>query len=157
MARGKDAILRLHGRLVKRRDALRQALSGDLDSLRDYNATFDVGDSADAAIDTANDEINSQLAELEGRELEQIEHALDRIESGVYGRCELCGQKITEARINALPYTSTCIDCQRDCERSGLSAATVASEQRWAIFHEEESESEVNLSDFEADLSESNR
>ena len=113
MARSKDAMLRLHGRLVKRRDALRQALSGDLDSLREYHATFDVGDTADAAIDTANDEINSQLAELEGRELEQIEHALDRIEAGIYGRCELCGGKIPEARINALPYTSTCIECQR--------------------------------------------
>src|ERR1051325_5133643 len=110
MAR-KDALLRLHKRLVARRDALRKALSGDLDSLRVYHSTFDVGDNVDAAVDTANDEISTQLAELESRELEQIERALDRIVKGVYGRCEFCGSKIAEARINALPYTNTCIEC----------------------------------------------
>src|SRR3954463_12631673 len=90
MAR-KDALLRLHSRLVTRRDALRKALNGDLDSLREYNSTFVVGDNVDAAVDTANDEISPQLAELESRELGQIEHALQRIIKGVYGRCEFCG------------------------------------------------------------------
>ncbi len=87
MAR-KDAMLRLHARLVARRDALRKALNGDLDSFREFAATNDVGDSVDAAVDTANDEICSQLVEIESRELGQIEHALQRIEDGVYGRCE---------------------------------------------------------------------
>ena len=64
MAR-KDALLRLHSRLVTRRDALHKALSGGLDSLRTYNATFEVGDNGDAAVDSANDEINSQLATRE--------------------------------------------------------------------------------------------
>src|SRR3954463_2515895 len=120
MAR-KDALLRLHARLVARRDALRKALHGDLDSLRDYNSTFAVGDTVDAAVDSANEEISSQLAELESRELEQIEHALKRIVQGVYGRCEFCGGKIAEARVNALPYTNSCIDCQRENERNGFS------------------------------------
>ena len=70
-------------------------------------------------MDTANDEICSQLAEIESRELGQIEHALQRIVDGVYGRCEFCGGKIAEARLNALPYTNSCIDCQRENERTG--------------------------------------
>ena len=41
-----------------------------------------VGDNVDAAVDTANDEISSQLVEIESRELGQIEHALQRIVEG---------------------------------------------------------------------------
>jgi len=157
----KEALLRLHSRLVTRRDALRKALNGDLDSLREYNSTFDVGDTVDAAVDTANDEINSQLAELESRELEQIEHALKRIIKGAYGRCEFCGGKISEARINALPYTNSCIDCQRENERSGLAPGLQGRDTRWAKIAEKSSDDHdsdsVNLSDFEMDMSESGR
>ena len=101
MAR-KDALLRLHSRLITRRDALRKALSGDLDSLREYKSTFDVGDSVDAAVDTANDEISSQLAELESRELEQIEYALERLLQGDYGRCEVCAGR--SPRRGSMPF-----------------------------------------------------
>ena len=75
---------------------------------------------------TANDEISSQLVEIESRELGQIEHALQRIVDGVYGRCEFCGGKIAEARLNALPYTNSCIDCQRENERFGQTAVSTA-------------------------------
>ncbi len=159
MAR-KDALLRLHSRLVARRDALRKALNGDLNSLQEYASTFDVGDNADAAIDTANDEITSQLAELESRELEQIEHALQRIEQGTYGRCEFCGSKIAEARLNALPYTNTCIDCQRENERNGTSFGAASDVHRWAKLDDrsiDENDRDIKLSDFEMDLSESGR
>jgi DnaK suppressor protein len=153
-------MLRLHARLVARRDALRKALNGDLDSFREFAATNDVGDSVDAAVDTANDEICSQLVEIESRELGQIEHALQRIEDGVYGRCEYCGGKIAEARLNALPYTNSCIDCQRENERNGQAFGPGSDAHRWAKVYDKPSEdhdadSDINLSDFEMDMSES--
>jgi DnaK suppressor protein len=158
MAR-KDALLRLTARLVARRDALRKALNGDLESYRQF-AAQEVGDNVDAAVDTANDEISSQLVEIESRELGQIEHALQRIVEGVYGRCEFCGGKIAEARLNALPYTNTCIDCQRENERTGQSYGSAGDDHRWAKIYDKPSDdsdgdSEINLSDFEMDLSES--
>ncbi len=162
MAR-KDALLRLHARLVTRRDALRKALNGDLDDFRALAAQDTVGDNVDAAVDTANDEISTQLVEIESRELSQIEHALDRIVLGVYGRCEFCGGKILEARLNALPYTNTCIDCQRENERTGQSFRPGAAEtNRWAkadykSLDDSDSDKDINLSDFEMDLSESGR
>jgi DnaK suppressor protein len=156
----KDALLRLHARLVARRDALRKALAGDMDAYREYAANV-VGDTVDAAVDTANDEISSQIVEIESRELGQIEHALDRIVEGVYGRCEFCGEKIAEARLNALPYTNSCIDCQRENERTGNALARVADDTRWAKMYDKSSsdsdDAHVNLSDFEMDLSESGR
>jgi len=161
MAR-KDALLRLHARLVARRDALRKALNGDLDGYREFAKANDVGDNVDAAVDTANDEISSQLVEIESRELGQIEHALQRIVEGGYGRCEYCNGKIAEARLNALPYTNSCIDCQRENERHGQAFGRSPEDTRWAKIYDKpsddhERDSHINLSDFEMDLSESGR
>jgi DnaK suppressor protein len=161
MAR-KDALLRLTSRLIARRDALRKALNGDLDSFRKFSELNAVGDNVDAAVDSANDEICSQLVEIESRELTQIEHALERIAAGVYGRCEFCHGKIAEPRLNALPYTNSCIDCQRENERAGQSRAMDPESKRWAKIYEKpleegESDSKINLSDFEMDFSETGR
>jgi DnaK suppressor protein len=117
MAR-KDSLLNLHAILVRRRDALRNALAGDLTLLRELRSESP-GDVVDAAYDSAQDEISSQLAEVESRELAHIENALERMKAGSYGTCEVCSCKIPLARLNALPYATMCIDCQRELERSG--------------------------------------
>ncbi len=88
MAR-KDSILKLRALLVQRRDALRRALAGDLSLLKSM-AEQSGGDVVDAALDAAQDEISSQLAEVESRELAHIENALERMRQGTYGQCEVC-------------------------------------------------------------------
>ena len=117
MAR-KDAILSMRQILVKRRDALRKALAGDLSLLKELRAQT-AGDVVDAALDSAQDEISSQLAEVESRELASIENALERMRQGQFGVCEGCGSTIPMARLNALPYATLCIECQREAERHG--------------------------------------
>ena len=121
MAR-KDALVNLRTILVRRRDALRSALAGDLSLLKELRSESP-GDMIDAALDSAQDEISSQLAEVESRELAHIENALERMKSGEYGLCEVCSCKIPMARLHALPYATMCIECQRDLERSGGGAA----------------------------------
>ncbi len=117
MAR-KDALGNMRAILVKRRDALRSALAGDLTLLKELRSESP-GDVIDAAYDSAQDEISSQLAEVESRELASIENALERMKDGTYGQCEVCGVRIPMARLDALPYATMCIGCQRDMERSG--------------------------------------
>ena len=122
----RDALLRLKARLVARRNALRKALESDLAGYRWESEGRGVGDPGDAAVDTANDEISSQLFEMESRELGRIEEALARIAAGTYGRCEHCGGRIAATRLVVLPYAESCIDCQREIEsqrRPKLSAA----------------------------------
>jgi DnaK suppressor protein len=104
--------------LIVRRDALRKALAGDLSLLRQLREQTS-GDVVDAALDAAQDEISSQLAEVESRELANIERALARIKAGTYGECESCGNRIPLARLNALPYATSCIECQRAAETGG--------------------------------------
>ena len=79
MAR-RDALLRLHKTLLARRTALRRALAGELADLRNFKN--DTGDAVDVAFDSGNEEIATQLAELEARELHQIERALAQMKRG---------------------------------------------------------------------------
>jgi DnaK suppressor protein len=154
MAR-RDALLRLHKRLVARRNSLLQALAGELKEMRGGIRGDLSGDAADVAFDSGTDEITSQLAELEARELAQIDRALRRLKQGSYGVCEVCSKRIPVARLNALPYSTCCIDCQRAMERSPGWAHRRGGD--WEkVYHAEaplEEEREVNLSDLEMDLS----
>ena len=111
MARN-DSIKKIHSLLLTRRDALRKALAGDLSMLKQLREQTG-GDVVDAALDAAQDEISSQLAEVESRELGSIEKALERVKDGSYGKCEICGGKINLTRLKALPYATNCIECQR--------------------------------------------
>jgi DnaK suppressor protein len=49
--------------------------------------------------------------------LEQIEHALARIEAGTYGVCESCGKPIGKARLQAFPRATLCVACKQRQER----------------------------------------
>lgn len=49
--------------------------------------------------------------------LEEVEIALRKIEEGTYGVCDACGQPISAARLEALPYASFCLDCENQAER----------------------------------------
>jgi RNA polymerase-binding transcription factor DksA len=46
-----------------------------------------------------------------------VEAALERIEAGNYGNCELCGREIPKQRLDALPQAATCVECARDAEK----------------------------------------
>src|SRR6516225_1188799 len=98
MARN-DALMRLHKTLTARRAELRKKLADDLDNLRNFRGDDSTGDAADVAFESGSDEMNSQLAELDSRELSQIERALARLKQGTYGLCESCSGKIPVARL----------------------------------------------------------
>ena len=146
----KDAILNMRQILVKRRDALRKALAGDLSLLKELRAQTS-GDMVDAALDSVQDEISSQLAEVESRELARIEYALERMKEGQFGICEGCGANIPMARLNALPYATYCINCQRDSERQG---GVSNSDVDWGrLLDSSGGDTELSISDIELDVS----
>jgi len=113
----KDAVLKLKQVLLNRRAALRDALAGDLSALTELSLAS--GELADVALDSAHEEVTSQMAEVESRELGLIEEALHRVSEGNYGNCEECEKPIPLARLEALPYATHCIKCQVQVEKSG--------------------------------------
>jgi DnaK suppressor protein len=111
----KESLIKLRDVLLIRREALRKALAGDLSLLQQLSS--EGGDVVDIAMDTAQDEISSQLAQVESRELGHIEEALDRMKEGRYGDCDVCDKPIPLARLQAVPYATACIACARQKEK----------------------------------------
>ena len=72
---------------------------------------------ADAATETYERELDEGLEEDARDQLRQVEKALGRIESGEYGRCEICGKEIPVERLEAVPWTTLCIDDARRLAR----------------------------------------
>ena len=149
MAR-RDALLRLHKNLSARRDELRKRLGGDLKDLKSGDV---VGDAADAAFDAGSGEVNSQLAQLESRELLKIERSIDRLKRGVYGVCEGCVRKIPVSRLNALPFSTTCIECQREMEMYGTWGDRGEGDWDKVSDASFDNQRDIKLSDLEMDFS----
>jgi len=68
---------------------------------------------ADTASATYDRELDEGIEEGINATLRQIDAALQRIEDGTYGTCEICGKPIGEDRLRAIPWTTRCIDDQR--------------------------------------------
>ncbi len=113
----KQTLIQMRELLLERREALRQAVNGDDSLLRKLEQQG--GDVADFALETAYGEISSKLAEVESRELQSVEKAIKMMDEGTFGKCECCKRSIPLARLQALPYASACIDCQRAAEDRG--------------------------------------
>ena len=73
---------------------------------------------ADSATETYLRELDEGLEENAEHLLDAIDAALVRIEDGSYGLCTACGRPISEARLEAVPYATLCIDDKRALERS---------------------------------------
>ncbi len=152
MAR-RDALLRLNKTLNARRAELRKRLGADLADLGHAKHSSASGDAADAAFDSTGEELSSQLAELEAKELNQIERALKRLKQGTYGSCEVCNCKIPVARLNVLPYSTLCITCQREAEKDGDWLAERRNANWEAVTDGDSNDREFRLSDLEMDYS----
>ncbi len=73
---------------------------------------------ADLAGPTLDREIDYTLGENSEQVLREIDEALARIDAGTFGTCDRCGRPIAEARLEAMPYATKCIDCKRLEERA---------------------------------------
>ena len=108
--------------LVEQREQLvgnaQRAASGDIH--------LDPDDFPDE-IDTASSEVTmafqGRLRERERGLLTKIEGALGKIEEGIYGECENCGEQIGTKRLAARPVAELCIECKGEQEKMERSEA----------------------------------
>lgn len=70
------------------------------------------GDLADQASGNNEVHIALRLKQTDAKILQAIDEALARIEKGNYGVCRDCGEPISPARLNAIPWTRVCITCK---------------------------------------------
>jgi DnaK suppressor protein len=86
------------------------------------NSSVDDGiqDLADKAYSAYSKELNFSLSDSERQLLMLIEEAFTRMKDGSYGVCTNCGVTIGEKRLQAVPWTPFCIDCQELQEKGML-------------------------------------
>jgi len=86
------------------------------------NASPDDGiqDLADKAASAYSKELNFSLSDGERNLLMLIDEAFNRIGDGSFGTCTNCGTVIGEKRLQAVPWTPFCIDCQELQEKGML-------------------------------------
>ncbi|MCW2965764.1 MAG: transcriptional regulator, TraR/DksA family [Actinomycetia bacterium] len=86
------------------------SISDELGEVAEGGTDNHLGDTATAMYDR---ELDDGLEEGARETLVEIDAALQRIEDGVYGICEVCGKPIGAERLSAIPWTRLCIDDQR--------------------------------------------
>jgi DnaK suppressor protein len=73
-------------------------------------------DLVDQAMVEADIDFSFRLRERQGKLIDKIKSALERLEQGIYGVCEECGEEIAEKRLEARPVTTLCINCKKKQE-----------------------------------------
>lgn len=68
-------------------------------------------DLSEQAIDLEDDEVLESLGAVAQKEIALLKAALGRIGDGTYGTCLKCGEPISEARLEAVPYAPLCKTC----------------------------------------------
>ncbi|MGI9186661.1 MAG: TraR/DksA family transcriptional regulator [Gaiellales bacterium] len=76
-----------------------------------------LGAGSDDAVETLTNELDEGMEEDLQSSLDEVDEALKRITDGTYGSCVDCGQPIPDKRLEALPASARCIECQSKSER----------------------------------------
>jgi DnaK suppressor protein len=76
-----------------------------------------IPDSGDVAAYSYSKEVLMGLGENERTKLRLVEEALAKIDEGTYGVCERCEEAIPVKRLELLPFTRYCVQCQTELER----------------------------------------
>lgn len=84
-------------------------------SMQKYFSELSVYDNhpADIGTETFEMEMNMCLKNSQDVYNRKIDDVLDRIDNGTYGICEICGKKIGQERLEVLPTSKLCIECEK--------------------------------------------
>ncbi|CAB5035973.1 MAG: DNA-binding protein [Actinobacteria bacterium] len=108
----KQDITRLEAELVNAEIGLADLIRDSGDGAGD--------DQADAGSKTFEREHEMSLANNAREMLQQVNHAIARLDDGTYGACEVCGKPIGKYRLQAFPRATLCLVCKQAEERMML-------------------------------------
>ncbi|MFQ5867667.1 MAG: TraR/DksA family transcriptional regulator [bacterium] len=110
------AIKKFKEELTRLREELLSLVQKTTENEKEYPSS-EVGDTIDLAGDSSARELLFELNDSERHRLEDINRALQKIEQGDFGVCEKCGDKISNKRLQAVPYARFCIKCKAQMEK----------------------------------------
>ncbi|MDP2360321.1 MAG: TraR/DksA family transcriptional regulator [bacterium] len=103
--------------LEKRREALeeldycKKELEEGLSQASGDSSTYSFH-MADQGTDAQEQEKTFMFASRQGKFVQTVDAALERIEKGRYGICVKCGCLIAEQRLRIVPTAKLCVDCK---------------------------------------------
>jgi RNA polymerase-binding protein DksA len=110
----KQRLLGERGRAQEALERLQREDEGQLeDEHEEIQSDNHPGDVATSLYDR---ELDYAFEDNVERVIAAIDAALQRIEDGTYGICENGGEQIPAERLEAIPWTTLCIDCKRKAE-----------------------------------------
>jgi len=101
---------------------MRRDLLGQVEKNKVYSKEMGedgIPDSGDVAASSYSKEVLMGLGENERTKLRLVEEALAKIEEGSFGVCERCEGSIPVKRLDLLPFTRYCVQCQSELEKEG--------------------------------------
>ncbi len=96
--------------LTQRLDDLLSQAGDTVSEMNDSKGNFP--DPADRAAYEADRNFELRIRDREHKLIKKVKKALERIEEGTFGICEMCGDDISVARLKARPVTTLCIECK---------------------------------------------
>jgi DnaK suppressor protein len=123
MAMDKKRIEQFKKRLEDRAVELRRVVSNRQADGRNLGEDI-AQDIADRAATSYNKEFLFTQSTNERQMLGMVDSALARIREGTYGECISCGSEINAKRLEAVPWTRYCIECQDKLEKGQLEQVT---------------------------------
>ncbi len=123
MAMDKKRLEQFRKRLEDRQLELRKTVSNRQQDGRNQGEDI-AQDIADRAASSYNKEFLFTQSTNERQMLGMVDSALARIREGTYGECINCGNEINAKRLEAVPWTRYCIECQDKLEKGQLESVT---------------------------------
>lgn len=102
--------------LIRRRDELQSVMQSSRAQMSSKSG--DSADVADRASEGFEDELAAGLIAIEAAQLDDIDDAIHRIDTGDYGFCIVCDKPIPRKRLDFLPFAKRCITCEGSHERT---------------------------------------
>jgi len=102
----------LRRRLETEREGLLEELKTAASLTVDRQERGPYGEEGELATEVVEIEKGLILEKRVRDQLSEVEHALHKLDQGTYGLCDICGQPIEPARLEALPQASLCLSCK---------------------------------------------
>lgn len=98
------------------RDELLAKMSKSDADFRNLVGNTGTGDSVDIASDDLASKKMEAISKIDAGKLNAVNQALARVKTGRYGVCAMCGKRIPEDRLRAIPYALLCLSCKSKSE-----------------------------------------
>jgi DnaK suppressor protein len=121
MSLKKADIDKFKNRLLELRGQLTKTLKGSTADVKEQDEAAGYSQhQADQGTDDFDRSISLELTTKEFNQLKQIDRALEKIEEGTYGVCDISGDEIPRARLDAIPYATMTVKAQDQLEKGLL-------------------------------------